>query len=347
MKSFKNKDIFNICMSKKRVDVILTFALVLFLVIVLSSYVKAASACNIPIWRTSGGFETVELPCQTLDEQFKGDQPQQPGLPAVGQGTINAFNGNLVLSETDYTSSGRGLGLSVTRTYNSNVYERNSFSLNSGILYSLFKPGVLGYGWDWNMGRIRTRDNPNLMCGGTVNEKNQKVISTENIVQFPDGSVSRFIKDVDDKYPTDYVLDNFALVNMYHGDFSSAYPTVYYEIVQDGAKYIFNHYVGYINGCNRIDPITNEPQPWTDAGDIIEQRRYNGVYLTRIEDAWGNYVDIEYYEQTWRNPNDASARTYWYNDAKHLVSYGSPFIKNTTSNLIVNFPLVNVNSSVT
>jgi hypothetical protein len=346
MKIFKKKKIeFNNML--KRIWGVLIFVCFLF---IFSSSVSATVMCDFPTCGLSG-CGILSMPCfSASDMNFGEDTNFRSRVPAPLQGSVQGIDGNLAFSEVDASLSGRGLDISVSRTYNSNIYGRSESTPEEWDKLNLLKPGWLGYGWNFNMGKIKRIESPSLLC-----DELNSVVNTENLIIFPDGSVSRFIYDTENKYNErkgSYLLDNQAKVNYYNLNLN--YNTGYYEVIgRDGTKYIFNHHVPLGDGCDKIDTISGESAPWTDSGDVVvgsnsyvEQHKYPGVYLTKIIDPWGNYIEVEYYHQKWRNPNDESAATYGYNDASHPVSWGSPFIKKITDTMgrEIMFEVTNSNS---
>ncbi|HEX4114354.1 MAG TPA: RHS repeat-associated core domain-containing protein [Solirubrobacteraceae bacterium] len=69
-------------------------------------------------------------------EEYGPGNPGAPGKPKCFYGKpVNCATGNEIESQTDFTVGGRGPGLSMTRTYNSQLAESES------------EPGPFGYGW--------------------------------------------------------------------------------------------------------------------------------------------------------------------------------------------------------
>ena len=344
MKNFKKKDKGSIFMMKKG---FLLIVCILFFSIIVSSFVISGIIIPTPAGEgtcVDTGGSTI---CRTPEDRFSGDISNSNSyLPAVSSGSVNGINGNLVLSETDFSLGGRnGLGFTVTRTYNSNIYMDSGHLSNQGILDSLIKPGPFGYGWNFDMGMIKLKEN-SLACD---DEGGQYIVNTESYVKFPDGSIARFVNDSDDQYyGSDLMLDNLAKVNVYNQRFPGKFvqPTGYYEVVDNGNRYIFNHWVDIgwedeYNNCHQIDRISGGNNYWTDFGSLREQHNYVGVYLTKIIDKWGNYIEVEYQQQTLRDPNGdettsfcegilSKSQCFGYNDAEHPMYYGSPFIKSIT-----------------
>ncbi|MEW4211594.1 DNRLRE domain-containing protein [Priestia megaterium] len=102
-----------------------------------------------PVYKASGGsypnntnywFRVTSYNSQGESPLSSPTMPRLPGLEAyylgmedfwasfdVPGGTVNAFNGNFVLDETDFSLDGRGPGIDIARTYNSQDTETGMF----------------------------------------------------------------------------------------------------------------------------------------------------------------------------------------------------------------------------
>jgi RHS repeat-associated protein len=69
------------------------------------------------------------------EEEYGGTNPGEPNIQQPLVGAVNAATGNLVLSQTDLSIGGRGPGLRMVRTY------------NSQLAASQKEPGPFGFGW--------------------------------------------------------------------------------------------------------------------------------------------------------------------------------------------------------
>ncbi|PLR76189.1 wall-associated protein [Bacillus sp. V3-13] len=123
-----------------------------------------------PVYRNSGGvygswtnywfrvtaYSTTGYPESSISQEFTprftttsllGIQDYWTNIPVIG-GSVTAFNGNFVMDETDFQLEGRGPGISITRTYNSQ---------DSG-------NGLFGNGWYSSIEeRIKEEANGNIL----------------------------------------------------------------------------------------------------------------------------------------------------------------------------------------
>lgn len=296
----------------------------------------------------------ADLSRQYNSIQELGFNPNQPISTAGLNSFINEFDGNLIIKETDLSLSGRNnLNLDLIRIYNSNVYYKNlALSGDSYNRDALKKPKYLGYGWNFNMGKIIPKE--------FYWHRNQ----LEDIIEMPDGSTQRIV-DVTSRLPPlgnykteKYITDKFWKVTIYNDhDFENGAPITEVQESQSfiltdlsGTKYYFNHWVSIGDGPiqnglagqynSNKDPASQQPIVWSDIGANAQyvnheyrQDPYYGVYLTKIEDIHGNYIKVEYSQMTQRDVNDPNSLNYGFNDAFHPVTYGSPLISKITDTL--------------
>ncbi|WP_163101613.1 DNRLRE domain-containing protein [Peribacillus alkalitolerans] len=132
--------------------------------------VQAYSNAGHPDSQVSEAF----MPTIPGPEVFLGMEDYWSGIEVNG-GTVNAATGNLMVSETDISIDGRGPGLSIGRTYNS----------QSSI------KGIFGMGW--------------------ISDAESKMITSGNQVDYTDddGTIHSFIKQADGSFnaPTGVYLD--------------------------------------------------------------------------------------------------------------------------------------------
>jgi len=259
---------------------------VLFLVL-LAFNVYAINDCVFDI-------ATNEFICTpAIDELNVNVDENTPILPA-GIGSFSpSFGTNPFTVEKDLILKGRGLDVNLIRTYTSQIYTKPE-----GGKLNLIKPKWVGYGWTLGMGRIIV---PDYLCF------NHLIINNEWLVEMPGGSVHKIL-EADDTYNEKYILDDFSKVRMYNHNVPSASTYVVITTL-DGTKYHFSHWVslGSPTGdgnCVKQDYATGSPLLWSDLDSPGETHGYVGIYLTKIEDVHGNYITIEYYNQTFRDPND-------------------------------------------
>ncbi|HTD10160.1 MAG TPA: DUF6531 domain-containing protein [Solirubrobacteraceae bacterium] len=82
------------------------------------------------------GFFYAWKPLEKESERFGVGSANEPGRPpCVGADPVNCATGNQVETQTDLKVGGRGLGLSLTRSYNSLRAPKQK------------EPGSFGYGW--------------------------------------------------------------------------------------------------------------------------------------------------------------------------------------------------------
>ncbi|KZE67993.1 hypothetical protein AWM68_17635 [Fictibacillus phosphorivorans] len=122
------------------------------------------------------------MPTMPGADPFLGMEDYWTGI-GVENGTVNAATGNLIISKTDVSISGRGPGLSIGRTYNSK---------STAI-------GLFGRGWH--------------------SEAEMKMVANGNEVKFTDedGTIHRFLKQADNSYqpPTGVYLELQETTNDY------------------------------------------------------------------------------------------------------------------------------------
>ena len=85
------------------------------------------------------------------------DQKGSGGERSLSAGTpnerVDPFTGNLIISQTDLTLPGKGgLDVTITRVYNSKVHE--NYGVPGATLRDFVPPSVVGLGWTIHMGRI-------------------------------------------------------------------------------------------------------------------------------------------------------------------------------------------------
>ena len=310
-------------MKKQTKHLVIVFLILFFLLLnFVSSKIECQPVCSSLF---CDSFETTCLDVNppwfgSGDEDYKNQPLMQGGMGGSG---VNPFSGNLMLSFPILSLKGRaGLDVSLNAYYNSNIY----FLSAKDYLLHLQKPGLMGYGWNApSMGKILV---PHPECYGMVNQN--------YAVEFSDGSRYPFIK-ADSIYNSEYILPNFAKVSFYHNrdeDWLTDAKATDEIVITDlqGTKYIFSHWVplgtpvegsrpNYPLACEPKDPLTEENIPWSDVDPqararLDEQHQYAGnLYLTKIIDVYGNYINVSYYGEKQRQGMDFD------------ITYGSPFIK--------------------
>ncbi|MDD1515378.1 DNRLRE domain-containing protein [Priestia megaterium] len=219
-----------------------------------------------PVYKNSGGrypdntnywFRVTSYGSQGESTLSSPAMPKMPGLEAnylgmedfwasfeVPGGQVNAFNGNLVFDETDFTLGGRGPGIDISRTYNSQDKE----------------VGIFGKGWNSSLD-VKVKEDTN---GDVLYIEQDKRIhrfrKTANGYQAPTGIYLTLTKDSNGFY----FKDTDQSVTAFRAD-----GKINYKQDANGNKTSYS----YVN--NKITSIT-------DASSRSVSISYIGDYVSKI-----------------------------------------------------------------
>jgi len=219
-----------------------------------------------PVYKNSGGrypdntnywFRVTSYGSQGESSLSSPAMPKMPGLEAnylgmedfwasfdVPGGQVNAFNGNLVFDETDFSLDGRGPGIDISRTYNSQDKE----------------VGIFGKGWNSSLD-VKVKEDAN---GDVLYIEQDKRIhrfrKTTDGYQAPTGIYLTLTKDSNGFYFKD--TDQSVIAFRSDGKLS-------YEQDSNGNKTTYS----YVN--NKITSIT-------DASSRSVSISYTGDYVSKI-----------------------------------------------------------------
>ncbi|MGU3397280.1 DNRLRE domain-containing protein [Priestia sp. D51] len=219
-----------------------------------------------PVYKNSGGrypdntnywFRVTSYGSQGESSLSSPAMPKMPGLEAnylgmedfwasfdVPGGQVNAFNGNLVFDETDFSLDGRGPGIDISRTYNSQDKE----------------VGIFGKGWNSSLD-VKVKEDAN---GDVLYIEQDKRIhrfrKTTDGYQAPTGIYLTLTKDSNGFY----FKDTDQSVTAFRSD-----GKLSYEEDSNGNKTTYS----YVN--NKITSIT-------DASSRSVSISYTGDYVSKI-----------------------------------------------------------------
>src|SRR3990172_6388663 len=98
--------------------------------------------------------------------------------------SVNPFTGNVNLTHTDAILPGNGgLDLKIIRTYNGRIYGAKDPYLGQAPLLATTERSVLGLGWSFHFGRVRTSEGKCCNCEGDY------PYTEPPIFEMPDGSL--------------------------------------------------------------------------------------------------------------------------------------------------------------
>ncbi|MGG4438650.1 DNRLRE domain-containing protein [Priestia megaterium] len=219
-----------------------------------------------PVYKNSGGrypdntnywFRVTSYGSQGESTLSSPAMPKMPGVEAnylgmedfwasfdVPGGQVNAFNGNLVFDETDFSLDGRGPGIDISRTYNSQDEE----------------VGIFGKGWNSSLD-VKVKEDTN---GDVLYIEQDKRIhrfrKTTDGYQAPTGIYLTLTKDSNGFY----FKDTDQSVTAFRSD-----GKLSYEQDSNGNKTTYS----YVN--NKITSIT-------DASSRSVSISYTGDYVSKI-----------------------------------------------------------------
>ena len=204
------------------------------------------------------------------------DQKGSGGERSLSAGTpnerVDPFTGNLIISQTDLTLPGKGgLDVTITRVYNSKVHE--NYGVPGATLRDFVPPSIVGLGWTIHMGRVVHKKLDNW--DGAANNQ----LAGSRYYESPDGGRHLFYRAECSEASV--------------GGQCGGRPI---SLLSKGLHRLYPS-----SGPSTLNANWNPfPIVATPDGRVIEfayRHEANGYHYwsaTRITDAWGNSIEIEY-----------------------------------------------------